>query len=88
MTGDGCVVFIRDKRTVPLSSADGTIKRSYKLILPTASARVQGNFLSSVTSTVSSIESISDLFAFVKTTWGRTFLALVGLQLICYTFKK
>ena len=48
------------------TNADGTIKRSYKLILPTASARVQGNSLSSVTSTVSSIESVSDLFTFVK----------------------
>ncbi len=48
-------------------NSEGTIKRSYKLIMPTASARVQGNSLSSVTNTVSNIKNISDLFNYVKT---------------------
>ena len=36
-------------------NTDGTIKRSYKLILPAASARVQGNSFSSVTNIASNI---------------------------------
>ena len=42
------------------------INRTYKLILPVASARVQGESLSPVTSTTSNNISIEKLFEFIK----------------------
>ena len=51
-------------------TSNGTNKRAYKLKniekASTASGRVQGQTLSSVTNTVNAIKTISDLFAFVK----------------------
>ena len=47
-------------------NSDGTINRAYKLVLPAASARVQGNSPSPVTNTASNIRNVADLFQLVK----------------------